>query len=456
MPEVVIVVGLGFGDEGKGGCVDYLCRKHQAHLVCRFNGGHQAGHNVVIADGRHHCFSQWGSGTFAGAETYLSRYMIVNPTFLQYEEEHLQSVGITDAYQRLAIDGGALVTTPFHVAANRFRELHRSILLTYKKTGTGRHGSCGVGIGETVADALQDPAEALRVKDFGNPAEVKSKLEAVRLKKLNEANQLMLDIPVEIPTKLYKKLLVEYDILEDKTLVEQSLDTYLDLIDHRGVRVVNQDYLDTALESGTVIFEGAQGVLLDEEWGIHPHTTWSNCTFGNALELIKGFSGKVTRMGVTRTYLTRHGTGPFPSEDLGAKVIDHNSMRDWQGIFRVGHLDFCLLRYARETLGKVDEIAISHLDQVQGPQKVCLGHNFMGDNCYRMFGLNYDQYLEMKKFAEDEGEDYYPILSVVSPVFSILPNLDRLISGISKTMRAPITIFSYGPTAEDKEVSCRR
>lgn len=153
-----IVVGLGYGDEGKGSIVDALTRRHNIGLIVRFNGGAQAAHNVWTDDGRHHTFSQFGSGMFVpGAKTLLSRFMLANPIAMINEEEHLRSVGVTDAWQRTFIDRRCLVTTPWHVALNRARERAR---------GENCHGSCGMGIGETVADWLERPHSAFRVADL--------------------------------------------------------------------------------------------------------------------------------------------------------------------------------------------------------------------------------------------------------------------------------------------------
>jgi len=459
MAKVWIVVGLGFGDEGKGSVVDYLTRREGSHTVVRFNGGAQAAHHVVLRDGKTHCFSQFSSGTLAGAETYLSRYMVVNPLLLQYEEEHLETLGVTDAYQRLAIDEMALVTTPFHMATNRLRELHREALFTCKSVGFGRHGSCGMGIGETVSDSIQDPEGAIRMRDFRKPSVIKDKLEVIRQRKLEETTPLLDDLPVELSVDMTRRLMFEYDMLRDRTLVEYFMENYYHLIDKAGVRVVNQDYLTKALESGVTLFEGAQGVLLDEEYGFHPHSTWSNCTFHNALELLKGFSGKVTRMWVTRTYLTRHGTGPFPSEDPDARLVEHNTQGEWQGAFRVGYYDFVMARYAREVLGGLDEIALNHLDHIHGPQKVCLRYDCSTKPFYKILldANTWEAYQYLKKYFDKDGIPYSHFLDIYAePVFTTLKNTDRLISGITKTMRAPVTIFSYGSTADDKELTCRR
>src|SRR5690606_29247276 len=113
-----IVVDLGFGDAGKGTIVDYLCRRERATLVVRTNGGAQAGHNVVTADGRHHTFSQLGAGTFVpGVRTHLSRFVVVHPTALAIEAQRLEARGVLDPLARVTVAGDAYVTTPFHQRA---------------------------------------------------------------------------------------------------------------------------------------------------------------------------------------------------------------------------------------------------------------------------------------------------------------------------------------------------
>src|ERR1700683_2211088 len=122
--RAAIVVDLGFGDAGKGLVTDFLTHSMGATLVVRFNGGAQAGHNVVTADGRHHTFSQLGSGTLVpGVRTPPTSRVVVHPTALLLEDAHLESVGVDDALPRLTVSPEALVVTPFHQAACRVREL---------------------------------------------------------------------------------------------------------------------------------------------------------------------------------------------------------------------------------------------------------------------------------------------------------------------------------------------
>jgi len=357
MANLFAVIGLGFGDEGKGTLTDWLAAKLGAHTVVRFNGGSQAGHNVTLDNGTHHCFTQFGAGTFAGARTFLSRFMLVNPLALEAEATHLQEAGVKDPLSLVTIDREAIVTTPFHRAANRLREWKR---------GDWKHGSCGVGIGETVAMSLGQPELTLRCGDLQHHRIVRAKLETQREFFFEEFKEL---------TRERVSDLVVADAL--KTLAfshrfEEVFERFTGLGVRMSDRIVQRSYLDGLIESDKcVIFEGAQGVLLDEHHGYQPHTTWSDCTFNNASALC-GWR-PITKVGVIRTYHTRHGAGPFPTEDPElCHEEPHNALDDWQGMFRQGHLDLDLLGYAARVARGLDCLALTHLDRM--PRKVCISH----------------------------------------------------------------------------------
>ena len=139
MKRAYIVLGLGFGDEGKGSCVDAVCRREKVDLVVRFSGGSNCLHTVVEPSGRSHAFSQWGSGTLAGVPTYLGPHVIINPPAMVREAGHLKEVGVDGVWGLLSVNPDCLVTTRYHRLSNQISELLR---------GNDRHGSCGHGIGE--------------------------------------------------------------------------------------------------------------------------------------------------------------------------------------------------------------------------------------------------------------------------------------------------------------------
>lgn len=341
----VSLLGLGFGDCGKGLFTDALSRHWQAHTVVRFNGGAQAGHNVVLPDGRHHTFSQFGAATFQpGVATVLAAPVVVHPTALQVEQQVLQRHGVRDALARLLIDGRCRVTTPFHQAAGRLREWAEG------------HGSCGVGVGETVRQALAAPAAALRYGDLADTALALDKLEALRA----QLQLAFADSPATSGAAAQ-----ELAVLADPQIARRWLDLAQALV--RAVPPADRDAIAARLaRPGTVLFEGAQGVLLDEWRGFHPHTSWSTVSTA-AVEAVladAGIGAPVRHLGVLRSYLTRHGTGPLPTADaaLDRLAEPHNADDGWQGAFRRGQPDAVLLRYALDAVGPLDGLLASHLD----------------------------------------------------------------------------------------------
>ena len=408
----VIVVDLGYGDAGKGTVVDWLCSRQEGrpvHAVVRFNGGAQAAHNVITRDGRHHTFAQFGAGTFTpGVRTHLSRFVLLDPLALAAESAHLASLGLPDALDLLTVDRDALLTTPYHQAANRARETAR---------GDGRHGSCGMGIGETARYALDHPDDAPRAGDCASPRALARKLASLRDRLTDELGQL-------------------------------TAPPLADIADAFGafaakVQLVDASHLADLLRAGPVVFEGAQGVLLDEWRGFHPYTTWSTTTFANAQQLLAEAGQQAIRLGVTRSYATRHGPGPLVTEDPALDLPEpHNGRGAWQGPFRTGHLDTVALRYAIEVAGGVDALALTHLDTAAAhPElRACHAYQVDGHTLTRLYpgpprDLTYQQQLTDLLLAAR------PIYETPGTGWADL---------IEQEAGAPVLVHSYGPTVADK------
>lgn len=362
MTRYVSLLGLGFGDCGKGLFTDHLCRTQGAHTVVRFNGGAQAGHNVVLPDGRHHTFSQFGAGSFVpGVATLLASPVVVHPSGLLAEHAALCRAGVTDGFERLHIDARCRVTTPFHQAAGRLREWAR---------GAQAHGSCGVGVGETVRHALAAPDEALRYGDLSDPGAALGRLEAIR-------RHLQQEFADQAPA--HADWARERLLLDSPEVAPRWLDVVSACVDR-----VPPARLDAVAERlarpGGVLFEGAQGVLLDETHGFHPHTTWSTIST-RAVEAVlrdAGIGAAVEHLGVLRSHLTRHGAGPLPTFDAALDRLPepHNADAGWQGKFRRGHPDALLLRHALRAVGRLDGLLVSHLDAIDvvGSLRWCDGY----------------------------------------------------------------------------------
>jgi adenylosuccinate synthase len=438
----VIVVDLGYGDAGKGTVVDWLCSSRgrltqgggePVHTVVRFNGGAQAGHNVVLADGRHHTFAQFGSGTFSpGVRTHLSRYMLVDPLALAAEAGHLAELGVPDALARLTVDRDALLATPYHRAANQAREFAR---------GQDRHGSCGMGIGETARYALSYPADAPRAGDGEAPRTLARKLALLRDRLADELGPLGVPPDAGVPAGAR--------VPPDAGIPAAGVPAVANLCAAyqafaAAVRLTGPGYLAGVLRRGRVVFEGAQGVLLDEWRGFHPYTTWSTTTFGNAEALLAEAGETAVRLGVVRSYLTRHGPGPFVTEDPTLELPEpHNRHGRWQGVFRTGHFDAVALRYAVEVAGGVDAVAVTHLDTVTGqPVRLCRRYQVDGRPVTRLVpgperdlayaGRLTAMLLRARPEYTEPGQDWPGV--------------------IGQVLGAPVVLLSRGPTAADKDL----
>jgi adenylosuccinate synthase len=351
MKRAIITVGLGFGDEGKGATVDYLTRKFEADLIVRYCGGSQAGHNVQLPDGRRHTFSQFGAGTLVGLgdtparpRSYLGPHVIIDPLAMAREAQHLTELGVQDPGCHLTIHPRCLVTTAWLKIVNQLRELAR---------GDAQHGSCGQGIGETRSYWLKYGNDAVFAADVRELDVLRHKLELQRQRALLECQELI--------ERINSDFLHELDIWNLNT-EDVAYDLNGAILDGVTINAVIP-------ECRTAIFEGAQGVLLDEYRGFHPHTTWNTVTPHHAWELIHQMGvDAVAVLGVTRAYTTRHGEGPFPtySPDLTARLCDAgNPWNRWQGSLRCGWLDMPLLRYAAAVAGPLDGLVVNHLDQIR-------------------------------------------------------------------------------------------
>jgi adenylosuccinate synthase len=399
---VHIVTDLGYGDSGKGTTVDHLSRLGST-VVIRHNGGAQAGHNVTLPDGTHHEFSQFGAGTLAGAATFLSEYMLVNPLNMMNEATHLRHIGVNGLWDRTFVDENAKIITPWHIDINRVDEMRR---------GVNRHGSCGEGIGACVQQDLHHPELTVRVKDLFE-FDLEQRLE-----------------------HLHQRLIVPYGY-NSRDLAQQYRSWA------RSIRVVGKQWLRSRISSGdNLIFEGAQGVLLDEWHGFHPYTTWSTTTHDNALSLLKeaGYTGAVERLGVVRAYMTRHGAGPFVTEDASLQYDEpHNVHSPWQGAFRQGHLDLVALRYAVDACGGVDGLVVTHLDRSE-EWKVA--------NQYVVDGRTVNKLHAGHERDLERQNKLTRLLMRAQPVYSqeTTEELLSVLNGI-----APVRIASYGPTYTDKD-----
>jgi len=447
--KALIVVGLGYGDEGKGSIVEYLADKHNSSLVVRFNGGPQAAHNVVDNDGTHHTFSQFGSASLLGAHTFLSQQVYVDPGALLNEAEHLDELGCAAPFRRLWVHKKCPLITPYHKVINQLKEVH------------GKHGSCGIGYGEAVADILKYGHYVVPVvADLRHPGRLREKLHALRERKLPIIQDLLLK---EAREKL-----------DEAHLIDKIMNRWEPFLGPEGcLQIVDSEFLPSRTDEHPVIFEGAQGALLHEGYGWAPHVTWSDPSAVNAHHILNDaeFEGRREVIGVTRTYHTRHGAGPFVSEVKEPIYVDkHNGDDGWQGYFRTGLLDLVALRYG-VAVSRCDQIAMTHMDVVTADLRVVSSydvpaeHHHHFDRSGKTAGFDQIKFHTGMNFLEQE-----PLTRAMFAAKPIITNAaahlsetrvreramgwfeDALIEAVEQEVGRKVTLASWGPTRRDKRV----
>lgn len=292
MRQARVVIGSSYGDEGKGLLTDWFTRRYGGRgvLVARCNGGAQAGHTVVAEGGARHVFSHFGAGSLAGADTLLSRHFIANPILFQRERGELEDLGVAP---NVSVDPRALLTTPYDMLVNEMAETSR---------GAARHGSVGLGINETVTRSQVAGYRLTVGQALRDPGAV-----AGMLRKIRDAWVPRRVIRLGIQAEYHRRA----ELVESEGLLE----SWLAVMESFLRRVHVRPDTDVLREHESVVFEGAQGLALDEVRGAFPHVTRSRTGIHNVVELMAELPPADTCVTyATRAYLTRHGAGPLPGE----------------------------------------------------------------------------------------------------------------------------------------------
>lgn len=292
------VIGLGFGDEGKGSVTAWRCSKANNPIVVRFSGGCQAGHTVVH-NGIRHIFSSFGSGTLQGAPTIWYADCPFDPDAFLDEYNILIDKGVKP---KLYIPPKCPVVTPYDIQGNR------------SNSEVISHGTCGSGIGATLQ--REKDLYSLLIEDLYHPSVAAIKLD--QISKYYKWSTPYCDHQEFI--KVCQEVLEKIQIIESASFLEFIIDFYHPLI-----------------------YEGSQGLLLDKDIGFFPNVTRSNTGTGNLPVVNQVFY-------VTRAYQTRHGNGPMTNEHIAHKIkvdaFETNGLHRYQGEFRRSLLDLDLLKYA--------------------------------------------------------------------------------------------------------------
>jgi len=310
MKKIDIVLGLGFGDEGKGRLVHKLATP--TSLVVRFNGGSNAGHTVKSA-GRTHVFSSIASGMLKDAASYFSEHTYLHPGKFMSEFHKLELImgQLYNKYNfKMYVNQDAKLITPFDEYLSR-------------KANDGKNGTTGVGLNQAII--RNNDHYHLSVGDLRYPVALK-----------------------------YKIKMIEDEYIGDSSFRDDFILWYNDAIE-MAEKIIIVDSMPNMY--GHIIFEGAQGIMLDQHYGFFPYVTRSNTTSKNVRELIFTNLAKeeysVVTHYVTRSYATRHGDGPLPNEHRNTEFIDKsvettNVDNKYQGKFRYAPLTLDILKYAHD------------------------------------------------------------------------------------------------------------
>jgi adenylosuccinate synthase len=401
----VVVVGTQWGDEGKGKIVDWLTDHAQG--VVRFQGGHNAGHTLVI-NGRKTALQLIPSGVMReGVACYIGNGVVVDPAHMLSEIERIEQLNI-DVRSRLFLSESCPLILPFHVELDRAREARR------ENTSSGKIGTTGKGIGPAYEDKVA--RRALRVQDLKHPARFEEKL-----------RELVALHNTELTGFLGGSALDWRPMLD---AAMQSAEQLRPLMADVGYKLFNAH-----LAGANLLFEGAQGTLLDIDHGTYPFVTSSNCVAGNAAAGSGVGPGMLHYvLGITKAYTTRVGGGPFPTEldiDKAGGVGHHlSTVGQERGTVtgrarRCGWLDAAALKRSIIING-VSGLCITKLDVLDGLPEIliCTGYK-LGDRVMDVLPLDADE------------------ITACVPIYETLPGWTDTTAGLTNWEQLPINAKRY-------------
>jgi adenylosuccinate synthase len=402
MGKNVVVIGTQWGDEGKGKLVDWLTESAQG--VVRFQGGHNAGHTLVIG-GKKRVLRLIPSGMLReGVICYIGNGVVLSPDALLQEIDELEQSGVT-ARSRLRISESCPLILPYHVALDLAREAKRS---------AGKIGTTGRGIGPAYEDKVA--RRALRVQDLFDSARFRARLAEV----LDLHNFTLRHYLNATP-------LDEAKVADDALALAERL---------RPMVADVPALLAAAMKRGdNLLFEGAQGALLDVDHGTYPYVTSSN-TVAGAAAAGAGVGPQALQyvLGITKAYTTRVGSGPFPSElfdDVGKHLATRGN--EFGAVTgrprRTGWFDAPLLKRSIQLNG-VSGLCITKLDVLDGLQtvRICVG--------YRQKGATGGAVTDVLPFGADAVE-------ALEPVYEDMPGWTESTFGVREWDRLPLAARRY-------------
>lgn len=417
--STVVVVGTQWGDEGKGKITDFLAEK--ADVVARYQGGNNAGHTILIQNKKYK-LTMIPSGIFNQNKVcVIGNGMVINPAALVEEIQYIIDNGFS--VDNLRISDRAHVIMPYHLVLDGLEE---------DRKGDGKIGTTRKGIGPCYMDKAA--RNGIRIADLMVPEEFASKAR----KLVAEKNQLIAQV------------------YGGETLdAEQIIKEYLELAEKLRPYVTDTSVvLNDAIDDGKkVLFEGAQGVMLDIDQGTYPFVTSSNPSAGGVCIGSGVGPSKIQQViGVAKAYTTRVGDGPFPTElhdDLGQWIRDkgHEYGTVTGRPRRVGWFDTVVVRHARRVSG-ITGLSLNSLDVLSGLEtvKICTAYRYRGE-VIQHYPANLKTLAECEAIYE-ELPGWSEDISNAKTLEDLPENTRRYVERVSELTGIPIAIFSVGRNRE--------
>ena len=417
----VVVVGSQWGDEGKGKIVDWLSER--ADVVVRFQGGHNAGHTLVI-DGVTYKLSLLPSGIVRkGKLSIIGNGVVVDPWALMTEIENIRKLGVEVGPENLRVAENCPLILPLHRNLDQVRE---------QAAGKAKIGTTGRGIGPAYED--KTARRAIRVGDLADTDVLADKVDAL----LFHHNALLRGL--NMPEVDAQELLAELNQMAPLLLPYAT--------------TVWQDLDEMRRKGNRILFEGAQGTMLDIDHGTYPFVTSSNTVAGQAAIGSGQGPGAIDYvLGITKAYTTRVGSGPFPTEltdeigeQLGAKGREFGVVTGRKR--RCGWFDALLVRQAVKVNG-ITGIALTKLDVLDGQKelKVCVGYDIDGEKIDHLPAstVRQERVTPIYETLEGWGESTQGARSWAElPATAI-----KYIRRIEELIEAPVALLSTSPERDD-------
>ncbi len=417
----VVVIGSQWGDEGKGKVVDWLSER--ADVIVRFQGGHNAGHTLVV-EGVTYKLSLLPSGVVRGGKmSVIGNGVVIDPWALLSEIEKVQAQGVSITAENLKIAENACLILPIH---QRLDAASETLL------GAGKIGTTGRGIGPAYEDKVG--RRAIRICDLANPEALKAKLEAM-LARHNAILKASGNEPMGLNEILNPLLEIAPRLLAYATPIWRLL-------------------AEARIQGKRILYEGAQGTMLDVDYGTYPFVTSSN-TLAGAATVGSGSGPNAIDyvLGITKAYTTRVGSGPFPSELtdatgqlLGERGHEFGTVTGRKR--RCGWFDAVMVKQA-VTVGGITGIALTKLDVLDGLKelKICIGYDINGQHYDYLPAASELQAAAKPKYETIEG---WADSTRGARSWAQLPaQAIKYIRRIEELIGCPVALLSTSPDRED-------